>query len=182
MSTKRTVVAAAVAVILVAVPAVGGERFDDGPEWGWCNPDGAWLGSAPSWGLSWTQLVESTSWRHGTINIEWIGGDATFQGLCPGAVTWSLARGVSKRVGPRTFEFSIISYSLDAAGQPVCIVKNSGLTAYSQDCKSGETNGAIELFYPGDNPFEDPPFFCIPPIGNPTVVRMRVDPPCAPLD
>lgn len=155
---------------VVAAPAIADEP-DKGRH---CRLEGAWMG----WSFfgPWTATLEETTANGGSHVIHWAGGNGEWFGACEGAVRSEQGTGVFKRTGPRTFEFTTISFSLDIDGHAVCIWKNSGWGEVNRDCESGELFGSVELFAPGDNPFEDVPFITFP-VGAPSsFIRMTVQP------
>ena len=80
------------------------------------------------------------------------------------------------RKGPLAILYTIITFSLDAEGEVVCIWKASGRIQLDASCDSGRQSGSIELFDPGTDPFTDEPFHWFPPDGETEFVRMTVDP------
>lgn len=172
-----------VSVMLVAAPALSGDGVEDGKGQGVCRNDGAWIGESPSWGMQWTAMYTSESHWKGSYTTRWIGGDPTLGGFFPSVVAFSNTVGTWIRTGRRTFEYTMITYGVDASGLPVYIAKNSGTSENSVDCNHLEFfDSAISLFDPSQDPFgEDPPAFgCVPDPSVHTATRMRVDPPCEP--
>jgi len=170
-------------VAAIVTPALSGDA--DGPGGnngrGVCRTDGAWIGSAPDFGITFMAVYDAESHWWGTIDLTWIGGDPTFLGSFPDAVAFSEVKGQWKRTGRRTFEYTMISYGLDATGQPVFIAKNSGWKRLLEGCHSSEIEGAIELFAPHQDPFgDDPPMYgCVGPAFA-FEMQMSIDPPCEP--
>jgi hypothetical protein len=158
---------------------------NDGPGTGQgqgvCRTDGAWIGSAPDFGIDFTAVYDANSHWSGTVDLTWIGGDPTFLGFFPDAVAFSAAKGEWRRTGRRTFDYTMVSYGLNADGQPLYIAKNSGWKQLLQGCRSAEIEGAIELYAPDQDPFgDDPPEYgCVGPAFA-TEMRMYLDPPCEP--
>ena len=172
----------AVAMIVVT-PAVSGDGAEGGNGQGVCRPDGAWIGESPEWGMKWLMVYNSESHWKGSFTTRWIGGEATLGGFFPDAVTFSNTVGTWIRTGRRTFQYTMITYGLDAMGQPVYVAKNSGYSEISGNCDYQEVfDSAISLYDPSQDPFgEDPPTFgCITDLSVSTATRMRVDPPCEP--
>lgn len=168
---------------VMAAPSFAQEG--DGPNGdagqGVCRTDGAWIGSSPGFGITFMAVYNAESHWWGTVELTWIGGDPTFLGFFPDAVSFSEAKGHWERKGRRVFEYTMVSYGLDAAGQPVYIAKNSGWKEMVGGCGASDIEGAIELFAPHQDPFgDDPPVYgCVGPAYG-SEMRMRVDPPCEP--
>ena len=112
--------------MLVAAPALSGDGVEDGKGQGVCRNDGAWIGESPSWGMQWTAMYTSESHWKGSYTTRWIGGDPTLGGFFPSVVAFSNTVGTWIRTGRRTFEYTMITYGVDASGLPVYIAKNSG--------------------------------------------------------
>ena len=172
----------AVAMLVVA-PAVSGDGAEGGNGQGVCHVDGAWIGESPAWGMTWLMVYTSESHWKGSFTTRWIGGDPTLGGWFPAVVTFSNTVGTWIRTGRRTFQYTMITYGLDAMGQPVYIAKNSGYSEVSGNCDHQETfDSAISFYDPSQDPFgDDPPAFgCSPDLSVSTSTPMRVDPPCEP--
>lgn len=169
--------------MLVVTPAVAGDGAEGGKGKGVCRTDGAWIGESAAWGMQWIAVYDSDSHWHGSFATRWLGGEATLGGFFPDAVTFSNTVGTWIRTGKRTFQYTMITYGLDAAGQPVYIAKNSGFSEVSGKCDYQEFfDSAISLYDPSQDPFgDDPPTFgCAPDPSVSTATRMYVDPPCEP--
>ena len=140
-----------------------------------CKFGGAWLGHSA--GGPWTAVMVENTHQNGTAVIDWGGGTGDFFGICPGSVAISNCLGVWERTGPRSFSFSGISFSIDADGNPVCIWKNSGWGEFDPGCRTGWLNATLEFFAPDANPFEDEPYYNVPPGDDHLFLVMTVDPP-----
>jgi hypothetical protein len=172
-----------VSAALVAPPAICGDDAAVGNGQGVCRPDGAWLGNSPAWGIQWIIVYDSESHWKGSYKMRFIGGDPTMGGAFPDSVAFSDTVGTWVRTGRRTSQWTMITYGLDALGQPVFIAKNSGSSETSGNCDYQETfDSAISFYDPSQNPFgDDPPAYgCFPDPSVSTAIRMRVDPPCEP--
>lgn len=172
-----------VSVMLVAAPALSGDGAGDGRGRGVCRTDGSWIGVSPAWGMQWTAVFTSESHWKGSYSTRWIGGDPTLDGNFTSVVAFSNTVGTWIRTGRRTFQYTMITYGVDALGQPVYIAKNSGYSETSGDCDYQEMfDSAISLYHPSQDPFgEDPPAFgCILDPSVHSATRMQVDPPCEP--
>jgi hypothetical protein len=150
--------------LLLAAVAAAGEPEDPKRGNGACRLEGAWYG-ASGFG-PWTAVIVEDTPNSGTVTTQWTGGTGTWFGLCPGSVRNSVAIGSWSRTGPRAFEFTEVTFSLDVDGFPVCMWKSVGWGELDAGCASGWLNAAIEFFAPGQNPFEDEPYYTIPP-GDP---------------
>ena len=93
-SAARTLSIIACVAAIVA-PALAGDA--DGPGGnngqGVCRTDGAWIGSAPDFGITFMAVYDAESHWWGTIDLTWIGGDPTFFGSFPDAVAFSEVKG-----------------------------------------------------------------------------------------
>lgn len=178
------VFALAAAIVLTASPAVCGDDGENGPRGqGVCRNDGAWLGESPAWGMKWLIEYDSDSHWQGSMTMRFIGGDPTMGGFFPDSVAFSDTYGTWHRTGRRTFQYTMITYGLDAAGQPVFIAKNSGTSENIGSCDYLEVYDVGISFYAGDqDPFgDDPPAFgCMADDSRSFANRMRVDLPCVP--
>ncbi len=173
-----------VCAMLVASPGLCGDGPGGGNGQGVCRNDGAWLGVSPAWEMmQWTVVYDSDSHWTGPLTLHFIGGDPTFGGNFSTAVAFSDTVGTWVRTGRRTFQYTMITYGLDALGQPVFIAKNSGSSELSQGCNHQEVfDSAISIYDPTQDPFsDDPPAYgCHPDPSVHTAWRMHVDPPCEP--
>jgi hypothetical protein len=174
----------AAAIVLIAPPVLSGDDEGNGrPGQGICRNDGAWLGESPAWGMKWIIVYDSDSFWQGPLTMRFIGGDPTMMDFFPDSVAFSDTYGTWRRTGRRTFQFTMITYGVDAAGQPVYIAKNSGSVENIGGCDYLEVyDSAISLYAGDQDPFgDDPPAFgCLVDDSRSFANRMRVDPPCVP--
>jgi hypothetical protein len=174
----------AAAIVISASPALCGDDEEKGrPGQGVCRNDGAWLGESPAWGMKWIIVYDSDSHWKGPLTMRFIGGDPTMGGFFPDAVAFSDTYGTWYRTGRRMYQYTMITYGLDAAGQPVFIAKNSGTSENIGSCDYLEVYDVAISLYAGDqDPFgDDPPAFgCMVDDSVSFANRMRVDPPCVP--
>jgi hypothetical protein len=182
----RAVLAAVAAVMILmagALPAQSVDGADDKDLNGVCRSDGAWLGSSPAWGMLWMVVYDSDSNWTGHFTLRFLGGDPTMGGYFPTAVALSNTFGTWVRTGLRTSQYSMVTYGLDAQGQPVYVAKNSGTSELSRGCDLMEVyDSAISFYAPTQDPFGDEPpaYGCMPDPTVSTARRMVADPPCEP--
>ncbi len=183
IALRSMAVAACAALMVVPVfagedPGLGGNNGN-----GVCTSDGAWLGTSPAFGMSWTVVFYSDSHWTGPMSLQFIGGDPTFGGFFP-ATSLSRTTGTWVRTGHRTFDYTMIHYGLAEGGQePVFIMKSSGSVVITGQCDYMEvTNGSLALYDPTQDPFGDEPpaYGCIPDGSPSTAQRIPVQPPCEP--
>lgn len=171
---KRAVFVMVVIAALIAAPSFGEQPENPGHHGPRCSIEGSWIGLS-AFGPFTTELVASTP-EEGSYTIQWTGGNGTWFGLCDGSVRNSTAYGTWKRTGPRTFELTSITFSIDADGYPVCMWKSSGWAELDATCQTGGVAGSIEIFAPDVNPFDGDPFYVFPAGGMMPFMRMTVDP------
>jgi hypothetical protein len=113
--------------------------------------------------------------------------DVTLGGLLPGAVRYSTAQGEAVRTGPRSFDYTLHFWGLDAANRRVSLVVSSGAKVFREgDCGIYDTvGGTLAVYLPaqdsnGDGFPDDgaTPVACVPI--ELTAHRMRILPPCEP--
>ncbi|MCP4932990.1 MAG: hypothetical protein GY927_02020 [bacterium] len=170
-STTKLALLLFASVILLAPQALADKS-------GGCNFQGSWFGVLPTSGKIFLSTAHGRSASTGTYSLEIPGFDATLGGF-PGfehAVKISTFRGTWERTGGNTFAFTLIAYAVDSDGITVGIGKVSGTDTLSEDCNSMYIENTTEVFYAGQDPFEDQPVFAIPPQPH-WGYRMRVDPP-----
>lgn len=169
----KTRVALCLFVLLAAAICVHGGDNDEKLR-SRCDFSGSWYAAAG--GAPWIATFSETSFAGGLLITQWSGGNGDWFGYCPGSVAVSNGIGTWTSKGPRTLLYTIISFSLDADGDVVCIWKNSGRVTLDARCSAGVQSGSTELFDPGSNPFEDEPFYWFPRGEDTRFVRMTVDP------
>jgi len=172
---KTRLVLCIVVCAMIAAPALVGGTDMEQHSRNACKMGGAWFGGnvfGP-----WTSVIVENSHQNGTVVTDWGGGTGSWFGICPGSVEISNGLGVWERTGPRSFNFTGISFSIDADDNVVCIWKNSGWGELDPGCESGWLNATLEFFAPDANPFEDEPYATLPPGEDNLFVVMTVDPP-----
>lgn len=75
------------------------------------------------------------------------------------AVKGSHDRGVWKRTGGRTFEYSFVGTAVNSSGAIVWIRKISGTITMIDDCKTEKITAVMGIYLPGDDPFDGPPLY-----------------------
>lgn len=70
----------------------------------------------------------------------------------PNAVRMTTLRGVWQRTGGNTFVFTQIGWALDAKGDAVYVVRNSGRGILTGDCNSETIKSSLEFFLPDGTP------------------------------
>ena len=142
-----------------------------------CTLDGSWY-ILPSSGFGpYTLNVTMPSSHEGSGAWVATGFEPTAFGLCPESVDISNAQGAFSKTGPRSFEFTLITFATDASGQVECVGKTIAWIELDRGCKSGHMNGQLELYTGDQNPFgDDKPFIILPETPEDySVVRMTVD-------
>ena len=113
--------------------------------------------------------------------------DATAGGLFPTAVRYSTAQGEAIRTGPRSFEYTLLYWGLDAANRRVSMVFCSGTKVFREgDCGTYDTVGNTLAVYrvsqdeDGDGvpDMGQTPVACVPL--ELTGRRLSIRPPCTP--
>lgn len=165
-------ISSALLCLLAAATAYGGDP--ESKRRTWCDVGGSWFAAADS--APWTASFTETSFAGGLVITQWTGGDGDWDGYCAGSVRNTNGVGSWTRKGPRSILYTIITFSLDADGDVVCIWKASGRIQLDTACQSGRQSGSIEFFDPGMDPFADEPFQYFPREGETEFVRMTVDP------
>lgn len=126
-----------------------------------CSPIGTWLGVYPDTHMlaGFLQTSNGQSSNEGTITVENPGFSLTWFGQFPDAVAGSFDRGVWKRTGGRTFEYSLVGTAVDSSGAMVWIRKITGTITMIDDCKTEKITAVMGVYLPGDDPFDGPPLF-----------------------
>lgn len=141
-----------------------------------CQFHGSWFGhlDAPL-DIDWLSTAHSINNQQGTYAIDFPGLDPTLFGLFPNGARFSTFRGTWERRDNHSVAITVIGYSLDSQGKTAGILKISAVNTFSEDCNTMSITNTNEVYLPGQNPFEDVPFYWGP--GAPhSGYRMRVDP------
>lgn len=123
-----------------------------------CTLQGTWFGvvSPDDTTLTgWMVTAAGKSANEGTNNLEYPTFDPTFGGMFPTAARLSTLRGAWERTGGNTFAYTMFGIAVDEFDVPVWIGKLSGNIIISSDCRSEQITAALEVFSPGQSPFED---------------------------
>lgn len=128
-----------------------------------CLLQGTWFGvndlenKVPN---GWVATVTGMSANHGVNVLEFPQFDTTFGGTFP-VKYQSANRGIWRRTGGRTFEYSFMSIAAGdvAAGgrEDFYYMRVSGDITLSEDCMSEEITAVIDFFPAGMSPFENAP-------------------------
>lgn len=147
------------AILLASFGAAGVATAGEGGKD--CSPIGTWAQVNPGTHVlaGFLATAEGQSSDAGTLTIENPGFSLSFYGLFPNAVKGSTDRGVWKRTGGKTFEYSVIGTAVDSSAAIVWIRKISGAITVLDDCKTEKITAVMAVYLPTDNPFEGTPLF-----------------------
>lgn len=129
-----------------------------------CSLQGTWYGVnnldelLPS---GWVVTATGQSASEGINVLEFPTFDITFNGAFE-AVDASVDRGVWKRTGGNTFQYSFSSIAVDADRNIVYSARVSGDILVSDDCMSEEITTWVEVFLAGQSMFKDEPYMAFP--------------------
>lgn len=172
---KRLILVAGVLAALIAPPSLAGEPFDVHGHW--CPIRGTFVGESPMVGASWLVSFPPGEVRGGTFTIRFIGGDATLNGRYPTAVEWSETMGVWQRIGAGSWYHTMLTYGLDATGQPLYVIKNSGISEFGAGCDEYSVDATSAVYDGTQDPFGDePPMWGCTPVGPSTARRLTIEP------
>ena len=135
-----------------------------------CNLIGSWYGYSDNY-LAWVSTASGQSASSGTYVLEFPG----FVDTLAGAVRMSAARGTWERLDGSTFAGTALALAVDSNGLALHVIKVSAVNALSADCNTMFITNSIEFFYGYQDPFEDDPYYVIPPYTH-TGFRMHTDP------
>lgn len=176
----RMVFAFSVAVLLMLGSAVLAQEPEQ-ERWGWCRPDGSWIGSSPTWGSSWLIEYQSVNRWEGSFTLRFVGGDPSAGGAFP-VESQSIAVGSWIRTGGRSFDYTMVYYGLAAGGQePVVLIKLTGEVVIADDCQTLDVyNEWYSIYHPTQDPFgtDDPLYGCFPDSGVSPARRVPVQGSC----
>lgn len=136
------------------------------------NPSPPWISMATGLSASaGTIVTDVPHWPNVTVV-----NPATGEPIFATAVRVTELKGVWERAGGSTFAFTQVGWGVDAKGDVLYVVRNSGSTTLT-DCNTELVKSTMEWFFPG----EEKPFITVvlPDfIGH----RIMVSPPNPPLD
>jgi len=137
-------------VLLFACPAItAGEKEAD------CKLIGSWLGYNQAGLAWWMSTADGQNASQGTLNLEVPGSVLFF----PDAVAVTEMRGVWKKTGANTFDWTVVAFPYDESTNTLLLAKLSGKDRISYDCDTlYVTDVVMELFFPFDNPNTAAPF------------------------
>ncbi len=135
-----------------------------------CSNMGTWFGVAdPLDGdmtlTGWTTTVTGQSANTGVNVIEWPDFDPSLGLAFPPfseAHHISNMRGLWKRTGGKTFDYSFTGFAYSESNERVYIAKVSGSVTMLGGCDYEFITAYFEVFAPGDNPFLAGPIFEMP--------------------
>ena len=170
-SSFAIIVSLTVLLALAAVETAAAK----GPEWTPqrpCSLQGAWLSEVDIGARFFVNYASGASATGGPLAVEWIAGDPTLFGAFPAAVSLTQGVGTWQRVTGHSYQYTWISYGLDADGQPLYAWKGSG-TGVIQGCNMIVFDYVAEIFPMPLNPLLDEPVSCIS--GSGTKARLPID-------
>jgi hypothetical protein len=138
-----------------------------------CDTQGTWIGELEGGG-KFLETIHGQSKSKGTLDLEWFEYPPDFFGTFPTAVEFSQAKGVWKKVSARTYKYTMVTYALDASGNVVYSVVNSGTKKLAKDCKTASILGCFEFFLADGTPVG------CGGCGNAFVTRLEVQNACEP--
>lgn len=132
-----------------------------------CSLQGTWYGVNNLDDLllsGWVTTVTGQSANEGVNVLEIPTFDMTFNGVFSQAVDGTVDRGVWRRTGGNTFEYSFSSFAVDVNRELVFSARVSGNITLGEDCMSEEITTWIEIFLAGQSMFKDEPLmaFALP--------------------
>jgi hypothetical protein len=150
--------------ILLLGLAIPGVTMADAAEKG-CSNLGTWFGvMAPGDTrlTGWLANVMGKSADQGTNDLEYPNFDVTLDNNFESAVSLSSMRGIWRRTGGRTFDYTFTGYAIDEFGMPVYIATVSGVVTLLEDCRYEHVTATMDIFLPFMSPFHDDPFMSFP--------------------
>lgn len=99
---------------------------------------------------AWMTTTSGQSSASGTMTTDvphW--PSITLYGAFPGAVRMTTLRGVWERTGGNTSAFTQVGWALDADGDAVYVVRQSGRGTLTDGCNKLTIEATIEFFFPG---------------------------------
>ena len=163
---------AIVGILLLGLAIPGVTLAGDGGKG--CSIQGTWFGvmDPPNRDMAltgWLLTVAGKSNNEGTNNLEYPNFDPTLAALgLHKTEPYSLAvgitnlRGVWKRTGGNTFDYTFTGFALDEANMPVYIAKVSGHVRLFGGCQYELITAFLEVYAWGDNPFLGTPILETP--------------------
>jgi len=140
--------------LIFVVPVFAGAANNGG-----CKVIGSWVGYDANGLVWWTSTLDGQSASQGTINLETPGAVAFF----PGATAVTELKGVWKRTGGNTYDWTALGFAYDAVGTTLTLGKLSGKDTISKDCNTIHiTNVVMEVFEPTADVNADTPIATVP--------------------
>ena len=188
MKAKITIIIVMIVTLMAALLIAGGnsttENKDQNEAWAPCNPAGAYFWTVPDWGTSGVEIVipNDPACTRTTHITKYFHLDPTLGGMFPEATSYSDAVGMGVRIGPNTWDMTVMRYGSNGA-KKIYIVVMSGTETYTNDADVQEAIFTSAIFLAeqdkdGDGwPDEDEaPQMCMP--FELTSKRMSILPMC----
>lgn len=121
-----------------------------------CKNTGTWFGvnnleeKTPT---GWMVTATGQSADHGVTVFEYKTFNGALLGL-PAEHDSSAHRGVWKRLNGNTFAYSFMAIAVGDTHEPLYLARVSGEAKLSSDCMSEEITALLEIFWPGNSPFD----------------------------
>jgi hypothetical protein len=179
MKTKKKMTVLAIVIVIAAILLVPNWQTDAAAGHGWkhrCKLQGTWYGRYIDQAGSFMVTYHGAGPNKGTSDIDWIESDPTMGGYFPEAVSQTNSRGVWKRTGPNTFDYTTLTFGLDADDEIVWILRSSG-TKTLPDCNTMEATISYDIMTPDLDPIDDDGL-CIPSDDVLIVRRITLKEPC----
>ena len=158
-------------LVLALVPAAVAQGPEASSE-RTCSVHGSWMAEVDIGARFFVSYSRGSDANGGPMAVEWIAGDPTLFGNFPTAVSLTQGVGVWQRIDGHTYQYTWISYGLDAAGVPVYAWKGSG-TGTLPSCDMIVFDYVAEIFPMPLHPLVDDPVDCIS--GGGTKIRVSLD-------
>jgi hypothetical protein len=150
----KTLIRIILTTLIFAVPVCAGA--DNNVD---CKLIGSWVGYDANGAVWWTSTLDGQNASQGTANLETPGAVAFF----PGAAAVTELKGVWKRTGGDTYDWTMLGFAYDAFGTTLTLGKLSGKDTISQDCNTVYvTDVAMEVFLPTADVNTDAPIATVP--------------------
>jgi len=127
-------------ILMFAAPVFAGEKSEAD-----CKLLGSWMGYDASGSAWWTSTADGQSASHGTLNLEVPGSVLFF----PDAMSVTELRGVWKKTGGNTYDWTVIGFPYDVIATTLVLVRLSGKDTISEGCDTVFVSDVVmEVFLP----------------------------------